>query len=215
MTTNRADMLHALPSWEKNAHFDYLPARRDSDIAPTKNPPNPPACKAWPSDPPRADLYCDGSLLMHPLASPLAAKPDAWKGAPPMFFCYGEEMLSDEGKVVAQRIARHGTPVRFEAFEAMPHVFAAMFVGSPGSERCFEGWGGWMTKVVEGGKDAAPKGAVWIEAKTMKETELDVEKLIDFSDEQVTEMLKEEKVKRLRVFEERFGAGKGPEAARL
>ena len=209
-------MLHALPSFSTNAHYDYLPARKDADIAPTKNPPNPPACPIWPSSPPRADLYCDGSLLDHPLTSPVAAKPEAWKGAPPMFFCYGEEMLLDEGKVVAQRMARNGTPVRFEGYEAMPHVFAPMFVGSPVSERCYNAWGEWIGKVVKGGKEAAPMGAVWIKAKTLKEEELDVRNLIGLGDEEVADLLTKEKAERIRVFEERFGvSGKGGEAARL
>lgn len=128
-----------------------------------------------------------------------------------MFFCYGEEMLADEGKVIAQRLARNGTKVRYEAFEAMPHVFAPMLVGSKVGERCFEGWAGWMSGVVSGGVDGAAEGAVWIVAKTLEEKSLDVRNLFDIGDEEVARLMAEEKGRRIRGFEEMFG-GKGIES---
>lgn len=208
-----ADMNHCLPSWHRNAHYDYLPCIQNSDLPPPQNTPTMdyPPCPIWPATPPRVDLYCEGSMLTHPLTSPLAAKPEAWKDAPPFFFVYGEEMLGDEGRIVAQRIARQGGRVWFEGFEAMPHVFAPIFEGADVGRRCFEGWAGWMGKVVEGGRDAAPLGGVWVEAKTLRETSLDVKELIGIGDEEVWGMMGKEKERRIRVYEE----GLKGESARL
>lgn len=119
-----------------------------------------------------------------------------------MFFCYGEEMLGDEGKVIVQRLARNGSKVRYEGFEAMPHVFAPMFVGSRVSERCFEGWAGWIRKVVDGSGSGELEGAVWILAKTLQEKELDVRNLMEMGDEEVGRLMAEEKGRRIRSFEE-------------
>lgn len=48
-------------------------------------------------------------------------------------------------------------------------------------------------------------GGVWVEAKTLKETELDVGSLIDVGDEEVWELMRKEKERRITVFEEKFG----------
>lgn len=179
------------------------PATKNSDVAPGKNPPNPPACPIWPSNPPRADIYCDGSMMCHPLTSPLAAKPSAWTDSPPLFFVYGEEMLGDEGRVVARRAARQGVSVRFEVFEAMPHVFAPILESDPAGKKCYESWAGWMVDVVAGnGKQK--EGGVWVQAKTLKETPMEVQTLYEIEDEEVWAMMEKERLRRVRIFETEF-----------
>lgn len=190
-----ADLTHCLPSWHRNAHYDYLPSRKGS-----KTLYSPPPCGAWPSDPPRADLFCDNTSMCHPLTSPLAARVDAWKDAPPMFFCYGEEMLGDEGKVIARRAQQVGVKMWYEEFEAMPHVFAPIFEGSPVSQRCFDGWAAWIKKCVEG-KDL-PVGGVRIAAKTLKEDPVDLATLCDISDEDVWDLMDKEMERRVTRWKE-------------
>lgn len=227
----RTDVTRSLPSLTTNAHYDYLPPvfRSDSDSSsplatPTspqgtgvspKNPNRPPPCPAWPQPPPRADLYTTGPLLCHPLVSPLAAPVALWRGSPPMYFCAGEEMLSDEIKVVVGRCVRAGAGggrVRYEGFEAMPHCFAMVLEGSKVAERCFNGWAGWMKGVVggvrEGGTTSEAEaevplsGGVWIAAPGLEETEVDLEAVTELGDEEVEGLMRREMASRIEVWEE-------------
>lgn len=126
-------------------------------------------------------MYCDTTMLCHPLVSPLAAKD--WSGSCPLFFGYGEEMLTDENKVIAARAAKQGVRVVSEQWEAMPHCFGLIFLGSPMSKRCFKDWTDFCGDVVQG-KEIKTRG-VWFQAKSQKETEVDVEGLIAIGDEEV------------------------------
>lgn len=170
------DMTRAMPSINNNAHYDYLPPPLSRDQAS-----NFPQCDIWPTDPPRGDLYCDTTMLCHPLVSPLAAKD--WSGSCPLFFGYGEEMLTDENKVIAARAAKQGVRVVSEQWEAMPHCFGLIFLGSPMSKRCFKDWTDFCGDVVQG-KEIKTRG-VWFQAKSQKETEVEVEGLIAIGDEEV------------------------------
>jgi acetyl esterase/lipase len=185
------DVTRAMPSIESNAKFDYLPPV--SDEAYNKIPP----CSIWPATPPRTDLYCDGSALCHPLVSPLAAMD--WKGSPPVFFGYGEEMLSDEGAVVMQRMARQGVSVVWEQYEAMPHCFALILDRVKGSDMCFDSWAKFCKDVVEG-KTIASQGT-FITAKKLERKEVDVTKLVDLKDEEVLKMMSDIKEKRIKLME--------------
>ena len=124
-------------------------------------------------------------MLCHPLVSPLAAKD--WTGSCPLFIAYGEEMLSDESQIVAARAAQQGVPVVSEQWEAMPHCFALMLLGSPMSKRCFGDWTYFCT-VVTKGVEPSTRG-LWFEAKTQKGTEVDVAALAPISDEEVRERM--------------------------
>ena len=174
------DVTRSMPSINANAEYDYLPPPLTRDKASTF-----PACEIWPTDPPRGDLYCDTSMLCHPLVSPLAAKD--WTGSCPLFIGYGEEMLSDESKIVASRATKQGVAVVSEQWEAMPHCFALMLLGSPMSKRCFGDWTDFC-KVVTKGVEPSTRG-LWFEAKTQKETEVDVAALAPISDEEVRERM--------------------------
>ena len=174
------DVTRSMPSINANAEYDYLPAPLTREQASTF-----PTCEIWPTDPPRGDLYCDTSMLCHPLVSPLAAKD--WTGSCPLFIAYGEEMLSDESQIVAARAAQQGVPVVSEQWEAMPHCFALMLLGSPMSKRCFGDWT-YFCNVVTKGVEPSTRG-LWFEAKTQKETEVDVAALAPISDEEVRERM--------------------------
>lgn len=174
------DLTRSLPSIEGNAHFDYLPP--PSVTSKTKFPP----CPAWPTTPPRVDMYCEGSALCHPLVSPLAAK--SWAGAPPIFFVCGEEMLADESMVLAQRAARQGVKVVWEQFEAMPHCFALVLEGHAGGRVCFSDTAGFVKRVV-GTPESVETEGVFVKAKSLERQKIEVEKLIDISDEDVAETM--------------------------
>jgi acetyl esterase/lipase len=160
------DQTSCLPSIQRNARYDYLPNKWERDqIAP---------CPIWPTDPPRADIYADGSALMHPLVSPVGAQ--SWKGAPPVFFVVGEELLTDDGKATAGRMVPQGVKVVWEQYEAMPHCFGLIFESMPVGQMCFEGWAGFIRDAVEGKVES--KGG-FVTAKKLERNEVDVTKLMD------------------------------------
>lgn len=92
-------------------------------------------------------------------------------------------MLTDEIKVVAARAAKQGVRVVSEQWEAMPHCFGLIFLGSPMSKRCFKDWTDFCKDIVEG-KDITTKGT-WFQAKSHKETEVDVANLTVMTEEEV------------------------------
>ena len=178
------DLTRCLPSIIDNARFDYLPP----PLTPTAIA-HFPADDVWPTKPPRGDLYCDTSMLCHPLVSPLAVKD--WKGACPVWMGVGEEMLVDECKVTAARMARQGVTVQWDMFEAMPHCFAMVFerFALPASVKCFEQWADFC-KSVTGDSQKVATGGIWYEAKTLKQKEMKVEALAPLDDEEVEERMR-------------------------
>lgn len=170
------DITRSMPSIITNARYDYLPSpitREQVSRFPT--------CEAWPTNPPRGDLYSDVSSLCHPLVSPLAAKD--WTGSCPLWFSYGEEMLADEVQAVASKAAGQGVTVISEQWEAMPHCFALILSRSSMSKKAFQDWAAFCLDAVAG-KQIYTRG-LWIEAKTGKEKDVNVEKLCQISDEEV------------------------------
>lgn len=104
------DISRAMPSIVGNAKYDYLPpANHDKGLE------NFPKDSIWPSNPPRGDLFCDLSLMDHPLVSVVLA--DSWKTSCPLWMCTGQEMLGDEDILVASRAAGQGVKVHFEQYE--------------------------------------------------------------------------------------------------
>jgi acetyl esterase/lipase len=160
------DMTSCLPSIHRNARYDYLPNKWERDqIAP---------CPIWPTDPPRADIYADGSALMHPLVSPMAAQ--SWAGSPPVYFTVGEELLTDEGRATAGRMAGQGVTVVWEQFEAMPHCFGLIFESMAVGQMCFEGWAGFCRDAVD--EKVESKG-VFVTAKKLERKDIEVMKLME------------------------------------
>ena len=181
------DLARSMPSITKNAHYDYLPPPISREKASRY-----PHCEAWPTDPPRGDLYSDTSMWCHPLVSPLAAKD--WTGSCPLWFSYGEEMLADEVRAVASKAAKQGVTVVSEQWEAMPHCFALILLGSAMSKKAYQNWATFCQDVVKGEK-LRTKG-LWIEAKTGKEEEVGVQELCKFSDGEVRDRMEAAKAAR-------------------
>jgi acetyl esterase/lipase len=152
------DINRSMPSIWSNAKYDYLPPPLETGD------PEPLPCDIWPTNPPRADLFCDGTALCHPLVSPLAALD--WKNAPPVFIVTGEECLSDEDKILAQRMHSQGVKVLWEQYEAMPHVFAMVFEKTKVSNMSFDGWASAIKSFVEKPGEVESKG-VWVTAKKL------------------------------------------------
>ena len=181
------DITRSMPSTSTNACYDYLPppiTREQASRFPT--------CEAWPTNPPRGDLYSDTSILCHPLVSPLTAKD--WTGSCPLWFSYGEEMLADEVQVLASKAARQGVTVVSEQWEAMPHCFAMILVGSSMSKKAFHDWAAFCRDAVAGIR--IHTRGLWIEAKTGKEKDVNVEKLCKVSDEEVRDRMEAAKAAR-------------------
>lgn len=175
------ELTNSLPSYKSNASTDFFP-----NIMPYIQPEFP-ACKVWPSKPPRANLYCDAPTMCHPLTSPTASKD--WTGSPPMFFASGQEMIVDGVKVIARTAFNQGTTVVFQEYEAMPHVFLWLCAGSPQSEKCWNDWANFC-KAIQQNKPVA-SGAVLVEPKGLHEVELDISKLTPLTVDDARGMMRE------------------------
>ncbi|EMD89368.1 hypothetical protein COCC4DRAFT_60752 [Bipolaris maydis ATCC 48331] len=203
LTSPWLDITRSLPSIENETTFDYLPPPSQTDKKDF------PADEVWPANPPRADLYCEASALLHPLVSPLAAQD--WSGSPPLFFSIGQEMLRDEGAVLAQRAVSQGVSVTWREFEAMPHVFAVLLDGLPESEVHYKEHTEFIKTVVEPAKPRLQSSAVMIRAKTLKREDKDVAAgLTQITDEEAKDMM----VKGKERIERKFARGRDPAAER-
>ena len=187
------DATRSLPSLEKNAKYDYLP--RLSPALATAFPP----CDIWPSNPPRVDIYCDGSAMVHPLVSPLAAMD--WKMAPPVFIGCGEEMLADEGAMFAKRLAKQGVKVVWEQYEAMPHCFAFLLQGHPGGSMFFAESAKFIKMVVEKASEVSTHGH-WVTARKLQRVEVDVAALTKLEDEEVLTLMKHAQERRMKRWDQ-------------
>jgi len=82
--------------------------------------------------------------------------------------------------------------------------------GVEASETCFRGWAEFISAVVEGKDDKIPSGGKWVQAKTGKESPVDLATLTELGDEEVWRMMREERDRRQKVFEQaRARARKG------
>jgi acetyl esterase/lipase len=168
------DLTRSMHNTEIGTRYDYLPP-------PTQNPANSPPCTIWPADPSRADLFCEGNSLCHPLVSPLLAD---WTGAPPMYISCGQELVADECCFLAQSAARKGVMVVWEQYEAMPHCFAQILAGTRVSERVLEGFARFIRDVVRAPGSIKTHGE-FVEAKTLRSLAVDVRNLIDLDLDEV------------------------------
>ena len=178
------DLTRSMPSTLGNARWDYLPPPSQGTLT-TKFP----ACALWPTKPTREDLYCDVSVLLHPLVSPMAAKSSDWEGSCPVSFLYGEEVFADEGKVLCRRLARAGIPLQWDQYDGMPHCWAMMIRGSESSNKAFKAWGDFIARAAKGER-IETKGSL-VEAKTLNEKSVDVNSLLgELNDVQVEERMR-------------------------
>jgi len=178
-----ADQALALPSWWSNAQYDWL-----SDDLPV-NQAGFPKCELWPTDPPRAHIYCDTALLHHPLVSPTAAR--SWKGAPPMWLASGQERLTDSMMVIAQTAASQGCYVMWEQYEAMSHTWPMMFEKLPQTELCFRNWAAACRKLVSSRAGPIISSGIFIGIEKMQVSEVDVAHLTQLTVEEARRLMKE------------------------
>jgi len=90
---------------------------------------------------------------------------------------YGEEMLVDEGKMVASKAAKQGVTVIWEQWEAMPHCFAMLLEGLEAGKRVFKDWAAFCDAVGGGESEKMETRGTWFAARTGKEKEMDVQAL--------------------------------------
>ncbi|OCT49003.1 putative lipase/esterase [Cladophialophora carrionii] len=177
-----ADISRSMPSINKNAQFDYLDPPTAEGIS--KSDPLPD--DLWPARPPRAEIFCNASMVAHPLVSPLAAHSELWKGMPPAWLCLGNEGLEDEITILARRMHQGGGVVHFVGYEGMPHCFAMIFPTSPKGKDCYQRQAKFIMDVVG---DAGPTSseAIWIKAfsNPPEPNELDFEHLSKLTDDEV------------------------------
>lgn len=192
------DLARCLPSITHNVKYDYLPAANHDDTLSRF-----PSDNIWPTTPPRGDLFCDLSLLDHPLVSPLLAAD--WKNSPPLWFVTGEECLTDEDNVVAAKAANQGVTIWYEQYEAMPHCFAMLLPTLPNSSRCLKSWGEFCRRVVEAPNELGTKG-VWVAANGGVEKVVDVKGIATVTEGEVKMFVADAKERRLKGWEKE---GKG------
>ncbi|CAI7635511.1 unnamed protein product [Penicillium glandicola] len=186
------DVTRSMPSISGNAHLDYL--------EPPAVPSDDPAVKTefsrlpftpddiWPASPPRADIYCNASMLSHPLVSPLAAPADLWKNAPPILISTGEEGLADEGLILARRVYQAGVPLVAEMFEGMPHCHGLLMMDRPASRRLFESFAGFCRDAAAG-RVVSTGNLTWVGFKLKLSMGIPIEKACEVSDEQVEALM--------------------------
>ena len=179
------DLTRTMPSIKTNHKYDFLPLPSDSSLHETF-----PPCALWPAESRREDLYCDGTLLMHPFVSPLATTTEDWTNSPPVFLFYGEEMLTDEGKYFARKLSKAGTSVQWEEFEGMPHCFPMLLKGSKVSKIGMELWGNFVAKVASG--EAIETRGTFYQAKHWTPKKIDVTSLGDLSDDEIWKKMTQE-----------------------
>jgi acetyl esterase/lipase len=180
------DVTRSLPSINKNAHFDYLDPPTDTGVS--RHEPIPDA--VWPTDPPRADIFCNASMMIHPLTSPLAAAAELWKGMPPVFICLGNEALEDEVLILARRMHQGGGVVELVGYEGMPHCFAMMFPTSASGSDCYQRWCDFYSEVVQG-LEVPVSQAGWVKAfsKPLQLIKTPIEEVSNLSDQDVADAM--------------------------
>ena len=178
------DQTNSLPSWYSNGKFDVV-----QETSPVLLP-DYPVCPIWPSLPPRGDVYCETSMLCHPLVSHVNAP--YWTGAPPIWISMGEERLSDGAKIVAQTAAKQGVPVRWESYRAMPHNWPMLFPGWWQSARCMQRWANICKAYTQGEIPRTGGEEVNVDGEVK---DLDVMNLIDLTHDEVEKLMRANQAK--------------------
>jgi acetyl esterase/lipase len=192
------DVTRSMPSSSANAHLDYLEAPpQPSDETPFRTIPVIPD-DVWPASPPRADFFCNSSILCHPLVSPLAAPAELWKGAPPIWISVGEEGLTDEGLIVARRLEQAGVPIVAEMFEGMPHCHGLLMLETPTSRRFFEGFAGFCRDAVAG-RVKSTGSVAWWGFKLLSSRDVPLGKACATTDEEVRALMQRSAAWRLKA----------------
>ena len=184
------DIAHSLPSINTYAQYDYI-------SPPTSSPPPPPD-SLWPASPPRAEIFCNASILTHPLVSPLSATPTHFHSHSPTFIMTGYEMLTDSILLTARRLFQSNTYVELRGYEGMPHCFAMVFPSSPAGRDCFRRWADFCLDAVSGTlSNKKNSSAHWMAAKSNppRFQKVEIDQLSELSDADVERLMRETKEK--------------------
>ncbi|KAJ5742238.1 hypothetical protein N7533_011647 [Penicillium manginii] len=177
-----ADLTNAFPSFERNARCDIFPVPIEKLPYLEKSFPT---CPAWPTRPPRANLYCEAGMLAHPLASPAAA--EDWTGTCPIWMGSGQEQIVDASRLVAREIHRAGGSITLREYESMPHTFFWVFGAAPQTKQILGEWAQAAVRFARG--EQPPSSAQFIWARSLKAESLEVENLVPFTLEQAQEWM--------------------------
>ena len=165
------DISRSMPSIYRNAKYDYIaPPSKAESIAPV--PIELPPDDIWPASPPRVEQYCDATMVIHPLVSPISAKKQLWEGHPPIWISTGSEGLQDECLVLAQQLTSTGICV-LEVFEGMPHVFPFMFKDHEWSQEWFRDCTTFCTAFVAGDERLKSTARWWTKRRGPSSFNLD------------------------------------------
>ncbi|KAJ5167964.1 uncharacterized protein N7482_003558 [Penicillium canariense] len=195
------DVTRSMPSIINNAKFDYL----EMKAVPSEDPDEPapftplpfPSGAAWPVSPPRVDMFANASMVIHPLVSPLATKPELWKDAPPVFISTGEECLTDEDLILARRMHKAGVPVVAEQFEGMPHCHGLLMISTPSGKRFFQGLSEFCRDAVAG--RVAPTGHLtWLGFGLQSTRKIPLEEVSEVDDERADTRMRKSAAWRVR-----------------
>lgn len=106
-----------------------------------------------------------------------------------MFIVCGEELLTDECKVVAQRAASQGVKVVWEQYEAMPHCFALVLDGNAGGAMSLASWAKFVRAAAEKPEDISTT-AGFITAKSLVRQPVDIYGLTNISGSEVLKLMR-------------------------
>jgi len=183
------DVTRSMPSVVHNAKYDYLDRPKQTPDHSSVYRPSFPEDDEWPRTPPRVDLYSNANSILHPLVSPLAAREELWKGAPPILITMGEEGLTDEDLILARRLHRVGAPVIAEMFEGMPHCFALIMIGTPAGRRFYKTLAQFCRDAVAGRVTPSPN-LTYIGFKLRNTREIPLESAVNLSDDEADELMR-------------------------
>ncbi|KAE8409390.1 alpha/beta-hydrolase [Aspergillus pseudonomiae] len=177
-----ADLTNAFPSFERNAYCDIFPTPIEKLPYLEKTFPT---CPAWPTRPPRANLYCEAGMLAHPIASPAAA--DDWTGACPLWLGSGQEQIVDASRLVAREVHRAGGSITLQEYENMPHTFFFVFRMAPQTKQILTEWAQSIVRFGQG--ERPPSSAQFIRAQGLTAEPLVVEDLVPFTVQQAQQWM--------------------------
>ena len=150
----------------------------------------------WPADPPRGPIFCDWTVIRHPLFSVATCKD--WTGSPPIWASVGlGETTIDGARVVLKTAAEQGVQVRWEEYEYMTHSFATVMPTLKQSMRCIKAWA--EACMLLGDGSGIEIGGVHVALGELNETRLsatEMRRLTKLTPEDANELMKNQVRKR-------------------
>lgn len=176
-----SDLTNSLDSYQRNAKWDIFP---DMEHLPYLERAFP-TCAIWPTRPPRADLYCEGGMLAHPLASPAASHD--WSGSCPLWLASGQEQTVDAYRLIAQTAHAQGVSVTVQEYEGMPHGFIFFYRNAPQTKKIMKDWVQAILMFSKGSKPSS--SASFIRAKGLVSEPMDMKQLVPYTVAEAQEIM--------------------------